>query len=91
MEDRFNKIERDLILIRERNSRVEEDKAWETSLFRKVAISLLTYIVMVIFMLSINNDNLFLNATIPTLAFFLSTLSLSFIKTFWIKRSKSSI
>ena len=35
MEDQLNKIEEELRTIRERNVRVEADKAWETSLLGK--------------------------------------------------------
>ena len=36
-------------MIKERNKRVELDKAWETSWTRKLCICILTYIVVVIY------------------------------------------
>ena len=35
--------------IEERNKRVEKDKAWETSIIRKVCICILTYVVVIIY------------------------------------------
>jgi hypothetical protein len=75
--------ERRIIAIEERNSRVEKDKAWETSNTRKFLLVLFTYVVMVSFMMAIGNPNPFLNATIPTLGFYLSTLTLSLVRKFW--------
>lgn len=71
--------------IEQRNKRVEADKAWETSLTRKLAIVILTYLTMTLVMTSLNIAKPFLNALVPTLGFFLSTLSLPFIKNLWIK------
>ena len=42
MEKRIEQIE-------QRNKRVEEDKAWETSFTRRLCIAILTYIVVVIY------------------------------------------
>jgi hypothetical protein len=72
--------------IKERNKSVERDKAWETSKTRKAIIACLTYIVIVIFLYSINNSKPWLNAIIPTIGFILSTLTLPFFKKIWLKR-----
>ena len=40
------KLEDRIALIEQRNSRVEADKAWETSWARKVSIAFVTYIVV---------------------------------------------
>ena len=78
-------FEKEIKKIQERNKRVELDKAWETSKTRKVSIAILTYFVMVLVMYSLNMDNPFIGAIIPTLGFTLSTFSLDFIKAFWKK------
>jgi len=70
--------------IKERNKRVERDKSWETSKTRIIIISLITYIVIVIFLWSINASRPWLNAIVPTVGFILSTLTLSLFKQFWI-------
>jgi len=78
-------FEKEIKKIQERNKRVELDKAWETSKTRKISIAILTYFVMVLVMFSLNMDNPFIGAIIPTLGFTLSTFSLDFIKAFWKK------
>lgn len=71
--------------IEERNRRVEADKAWETSLSRKIAISLLTYITVAAFFISAGFSRPFINALVPSFAFLLSTLTLPFLKEAWIR------
>lgn len=71
--------------IKERNSRVETDKAWETSWSRKVLIVVFTYLVIVIFFLFAGVADPFVNAIVPALAFILSTASLPLIKDLWLK------
>ena len=78
-------FEKEIKKIQERNKRVELDKAWETSKTRKISIAILTYLVMVLVMYSLNMDNPCTGAIIPTLGFTLSTFSLDFIKEFWKK------
>ncbi len=76
-------FEKEIKKIQERNKRVELDKAWETSKTRKISIAILTYLVMVLVMYSLDMSNPFIGAIIPTLGFMLSTFSLDFIKEFW--------
>ncbi len=71
--------------LKKRNQRVEADKAWETSTARKVLISILTYIVIVLFFHFADFDKPFINAIVPTLGFLLSTFSISFFKNLWVK------
>ena len=79
-------IEQRLSTIEQRNKRVELDKKWENSLERKLLILITTYIVMCFFMSVIGVEKAWLNAIIPTLGFFLSTLSLSFCKQIWLRK-----
>ena len=83
---RLEKIEEDIEKIKERNRRVELDKAWETSKARIVAIAITTYMVVVLFFYIIKIHYPFLNALVPTIGFVLSTLTLPFIRKWWIKR-----
>jgi hypothetical protein len=69
--------------IKERNRRVELDKAWEQSSTRRFAIMALTYIVAVAWLLMINEKDAFLKALVPVFGYGLSTLSLPFIKKIW--------
>jgi len=70
--------------ITERNKRVERDKAWELSLTRRFIISIMTYLIIVLFLWINNIPHPWLNALIPTIAFILSTLTLPLFKRFWI-------
>ncbi|MBS3136488.1 hypothetical protein J4401_06040 [Candidatus Woesearchaeota archaeon] len=71
--------------IKERNKRVETDKAWETSWTRRAIILLLTYIAMAIFFISAELPRPFTNSIVPAAAFAISTLSLPFFKEMWLK------
>lgn len=81
----IEELKKEIELIRERNKRVEADKAWETSNMRVVSIVAMTYIITAIVFYFIGVKNFWLNALIPTVGFYLSTLSLPFIKNWWIK------
>lgn len=72
--------------IKARNKRVEADKAWETSWMRKLLILTLTYLVVVIFLLVENFANPFVSAIVPTIGFFISTLTVPFVKDWWLKK-----
>jgi hypothetical protein len=69
--------------IEERNKRVELEKAWEVSRTRKISIVVLTYLVTTLVFWSLQNERYALNAIIPTLGFFLSTVSLPRVKVWW--------
>ncbi len=81
----FMNLEKELIEIKQRNKRVEADKAWETSWSRKIVIALLTYAVIVIFFYFAGLPKPFINSIVPALAFVLSTLTLTWFKKLWIK------
>jgi len=69
-----------------RNKRVEADKGWETSWVRRGAIMVLTYIVVVFYMQFVIHIDPWINALVPVIGFFLSTLTVSFLKQQWISR-----
>ena len=89
MNQELEELKKSIKEIQDRNKRVELDKAWETSNTRKVSVALLTYLVMTLFMWSLGTDKPYINAIIPTLGFILSTFSLPFIKSLWIKQSNT--
>jgi len=70
--------------IKDRNKRVELDKAWETSFVRRGFIACVTYGIAVWFMWSIGVEDAYLNALVPMGGYILSTLSLPFLKQRWI-------
>lgn len=76
----------DIEAIKQRNQRVELDKAWETSKTRKVLIGIMTYIIVVIFLFLIKAPNPFINAIVPVIGFVLSTATLSWCKENWIQK-----
>ena len=79
-------IEEEIKKIQERNKRVELDKAWETSLTRKICIMILTYLVVVIYSYLVRNyDYILLSSLVPVIGFTLSTLSLKAIRNIWQK------
>lgn len=78
-------LKKEIDLIKKRNASVEGDKAWETSVARKVILILLTYILIGLYLTILNIDRPWLNALVPAFGFLLSTLTLSFIKQFWVK------
>jgi hypothetical protein len=78
-------LHQELRRIKERNARVEVDKAWETSVFRKVIIAAFTYFVMVVFFYSAELPRPWVNSIVPSLAFIISTLSMPFFKRLWLR------
>lgn len=78
-------LEQEIIVIKNRNVKVEADKAWETSWSRKILIAGLTYFVIVLFFYFANLPKPFINALVPTLGFVLSTLSIDLAKKLWLK------
>ncbi len=84
VEDLIYRIEK----IENRNKRVEAEKAWEGSYVRKLLIVLFTYASIGIYMWAIGVEKPLINAVIPALGFTLSTLSLPFFKTWWLKSRK---
>ncbi len=82
----IEEIKKEIDSIKERNKKVEADKAWETSRFRVTSVLIMTYITTAIVFYVIGVSNFLLNALIPTVGFYLSTQSLPFIKKWWIGR-----
>lgn len=78
-------IEQEIELLKQRNEKVEINKAWETSILRKIIIAVLTYFVIVLFFYFAWLNNPFVNAIVPTLWFLLSTLSMWIFRNIWLK------
>lgn len=86
--DELEQIKKDIQEIKERNARVEKDKAWETSFYRIILISILTYIVVLLFFIFAQLPKPFFSAIVPTVGFVLSTMSISVFKNSWLKKRK---
>ena len=88
---RIEKLENQVDLILQRNLKVEAEKAWETSLFRRLVILLLTYLLTSLVFWLLGVYRYFLNAIIPSLGYLLSIQTLPIIKKWWIERRTRSI
>ena len=82
---RWEQIRRELESIKQRNAKVEADKAWEVSYFRIGTICLITYFVAAALLCLIGSDIFWLGAIIPTVGFFLSTQSIPMVKRWWLQ------
>lgn len=79
-------IEEEIQKIIERNKRVEGDKAWETSWVRRFTIAVLTYVIAGFWLRKISVPDPWLNAFVSTGGYILSTLSLSVVRSLWLRR-----
>ncbi len=81
----MNDLEKRISAVEERNKKVEQDKAWETSLVRRISIAVLTYSIVVVYLLVIQNEKPFINALVPVTGYLLSTLFLKTVRNIWQK------
>lgn len=78
-------LDQEIKKIKERNKRVENDKAWETSYLRRGLLLIYTYLAIGVYFNFIDIPKPWLNAVVPSVAFLLSTLTLPFVKKPWLK------
>lgn len=81
-------LEQRVASIEERNRRVELDKAWETSLTRRLLILIGTYAILGAYLWAIEIPRPWLNAIVPAVGFALSTLVLTSIRKWWERGRK---
>ncbi len=82
-------LEKRIQTIEIRNARVEKDKQWETSCVRRGALVMFTYGAVGLYLDVIHVANPWLNAIVPAVGFFLSTLTLGILKKYWMKKEIS--
>lgn len=83
-------LENEILKIKERNKRVELDKAWETSWIRRICICVLTYIVVIVYSNMIKtSSSIWFSSLVPVIGFTLSTLSLKVVRNIWEKGKKT--
>lgn len=87
----MKELEKRIEKIEERNKRVENDKAWETSTIRKTLIIIMTYIFAVLYLKIADTTNPYFGAIVPCAGFFLSTQSIDFIKILWIAKKDKKV
>lgn len=78
-------LEEEINKIKERNRKVETEKAWETSWTRRITLTVMTYLVISIFFFFAGNIKPLEDAIVPSIAFVLSLLSGPFMKKIWLK------
>ena len=86
MKSNLEELEKRIDDIEKRNKKVEGDKAWETSILRKILIVVLTYIFAVLYLKIADTTNPFFGAVVPCVGFFLSTQTLNIIKKKWLSK-----
>lgn len=79
-------MEKEIAALKERNARVETDKAWERSAVRIYSIAFITYVAAAALLTAIGNDHVWRNALVPVAGYLLSTQSLPSLKTLWKER-----
>ncbi len=79
-------LEKRVAAIEARNQRVELDKAWEVSWTRKLVLFCITFLLTFLFLLLIRDDRAWGNAVLAAIGILLSTLTISYLKTWWISR-----
>lgn len=80
----IEELEKEIEKLKERNVRVDADKAWEVSGFRIFSIAIITYIAAAGFLALIGVGVYFLSALVPVLGYLLSVQSLPLVKKWWI-------
>jgi len=83
----LQELKKEITAIKNRNKRVEMDKAWEISWTRKLLLMIFTYLAISFYLRAINIDKPWLNAIVPSIGFLLSTLTLPYFKKIWEKYS----
>ncbi|MBI2196400.1 hypothetical protein HYU45_02190 [Candidatus Daviesbacteria bacterium] len=76
-------LEREIQKIKERNQRVEADKAWEVSWSRKVVIAGVTYVAIALFLLVTNFEKPWESAIVPAIGFLLANMTIPLFKNLW--------
>lgn len=85
-EARIGNLEKEIEAIKERNLRVEAEKAWETSTFRVFSIAVITYITASAVLYLIGVKSYLFSALVPTVGYYLSTQSLPLLKRWWTNK-----
>ena len=88
MPNNFENLEQRVQTIEKRNEKVEIDKSWETSWTRRGLLALFTYLAIGFYLAAVNIEKPWLNAIVPSVAFMLSTLTMTFFKKMWVKYLK---
>jgi hypothetical protein len=83
-------LEKRVAQLEARNRRVEADKAWETSWKRRFSIMILIYLTIVFYLHFVIHINPWINGLVPVIGYFISTLTITWLKKRFIDRSPKS-
>ena len=86
MEERIERLEKEIENIKTRNQNVQAGKAWEQSGVRLLSIALITYVIASVVLYFIHVPSFYLSALVPVIGYLLSVQSLPFLKDWWIKK-----
>jgi hypothetical protein len=75
---------REIAFLKERNRRVELDKAWEVSWARRLCIAVVTYAAAAAWLALVSAERPLLTAAVPAGAYVLSTVTLPVVKRWWV-------
>lgn len=81
-----NSLEDRLAAIESRNAKVETDKAWETSHTRRGFLALVTWLAAGFTLSLLGSDNPWILALVPVMGYIISTLSLPYLRQFWLTK-----
>ncbi len=78
-------LEKRIAVLESRNKRVDGDKAWETSVMRRFLISVVTFVIIGLYLTWLDVRQPWLHAVVPSVGFLLSTLAIQKVKQLWLK------
>lgn len=87
-EKQLQQLQEEIEKIKERNRRVEADKAWETSKTRTAFIALVTFVLVLVFLNISGGERPMINAFIAVAGYWISTESYGILKNWWLRRKK---
>jgi hypothetical protein len=76
-------LEKRIEAIEARNKKVESDKAWELSWTRRIAIMLLIYATVGVYLHFVVHISPWINGLVPVIGYFLSTVTIQKLKEWW--------
>ncbi len=90
IEQRLDRMEKEIESLKARNIRVESDKAWEQSIARISIITVVTYFTALLLLWSIGATLPLLTALVPASGYLLSVQSLPRLKRYWLSSRRDT-
>lgn len=87
--DEVKRLSEEIEKIKQRNKRVEADKAWETSKTRTLFIAVTTFLLAFILMMVIDEKQPFLKAFAGAMLYLMSTTTYGVLKAWWLKNNRT--